>query len=103
MSELMSVALLGETDIQDVAELFKVMSDPTRLRILSALATDELAVGEIAEAVDMSMSAVSHQLQLLRHARLVRRERRGREVYYALDDEHVEQLVRAGLDHCCHQ
>lgn len=97
-------ALVGEDEetLLALADLFKMMSDPTRLRILAALSNQELPVGEIATLLDMSMSAVSHQLGLLRRARLVRWQRQGREVYYALDDQHIELLFRAGLDHCCH-
>ena len=96
------VSLLEPRTAQDLADLFQVMSDPTRLQIISALFGRELNVGEIAAALEMSMSAVSHQLRLLRNSRLVRWQRRGREVYYMLDDEHIEVLYRAGLDHCCH-
>jgi len=87
---------------QDLANLFQVLSDPTRVQIISALLGRELNVGEIAAALGLSLSAVSHQLRLLRNSRLVRWERKGREVYYLLDDEHIEVLYRAGLDHCCH-
>ena len=100
--EAAPVALLEPRMAQDLANLFQVLSDPTRVQIISALLGRELNVGEIAAALGLSLSAVSHQLRLLRNSRLVRWERKGREVYYLLDDEHIEVLYRAGLDHCCH-
>ena len=95
-------ALGDEQMMQSLAELFKVMSDPTRLRILAALLEEGQRVGDLASRLDMSMSAISHQLGLLRRSRLVRWQRSGREVYYALDDDHIALLFRAGLEHCCH-
>jgi len=85
--------------LADLAELFKVFADPTRLRILSALAAGELCVRHLGEAVGMSQSAVSHQLALLRQARLVRARRLGKEIYYVLDDAHVGDILAVGLDH----
>ncbi|MBU0494721.1 MAG: metalloregulator ArsR/SmtB family transcription factor [Chloroflexi bacterium] len=87
-----------------LAELFKALGDPTRVRILSALrgAAAELCVCDIAATLGMSQSAVSHQLRLLRTLRLVRHRKDGRMVYYALDDEHVERLLAEGLDHVGH-
>jgi ArsR family transcriptional regulator len=87
-----------------LAELFKALSDPTRVRILSALrgADAELCVCDLAATLGMSQSAVSHQLRLLRTLRLVRYRKDGRMVYYSLDDEHVERLLAEGLDHMGH-
>jgi len=85
-----------------LAELFKVLGDPTRVRILSALRGAELCVCDIAATLGMSQSAVSHQLRLLRTLRLVKNRKAGRMVYYALDDEHVERLLAEGLDHVEH-
>jgi DNA-binding transcriptional ArsR family regulator len=89
----------AQARLADLGELFKVFSDPTRLRILSALTAGELCVRHLGEAVGMSQSAVSHQLAILRQARLVRARRLGKEVYYALDDEHVSAILAVGLDH----
>ena len=86
----------------ELAELFRAMSDPSRLRILAVLTEGELNVGAIAAQVDMSESAVSHQLRGLRQMRLVRAEKLGREVYYQLDDNHVVELFRLGLEHVQH-
>ena len=82
-----------------MAEIFKVLSDPTRLRICSLLAEAELCVSDLAALLDISESAASHQLRLLRSLRLVRHRRDGKMVFYALDDEHVIGLIRQGLDH----
>lgn len=81
------------------AEIFKMLADPNRLRLLLALAGEELCVCDLAELVGTSASAVSHQLRLLRTARLVKFRRVGKMVYYQLDDEHVGKLLREGLKH----
>jgi ArsR family transcriptional regulator len=85
-----------------LAELFGALGDPTRLRIISALLAGERNVGDIALAVGMTQSAVSHQLRGLRQIRIVRATKLGREVYYALDDDHVADLFTRGLDHVKH-
>lgn len=81
------------------AEIFKMLADPNRLRLLHALAQEELCVCDLAELVETTASAVSHQLRLLRTARLVRYRREGKMVYYRLDDAHVESLLKEGLRH----
>ncbi len=85
-----------------LADLFSALSDPTRLRIISALLDEEMNVGEIAARLGMTESAVSHQLRGLRQMRLVRSRKEGRQVFYALDDDHVSKLYRLGLDHVEH-
>jgi ArsR family transcriptional regulator, lead/cadmium/zinc/bismuth-responsive transcriptional repressor len=85
--------------VQVLAETFRVLGDPTRVRILDALSTGELCVCDIATMVGISESAVSHQLRLLRGMRLVRPRRSGRQVYYAVDDQHIVELLRQGLTH----
>jgi DNA-binding transcriptional ArsR family regulator len=85
-----------------LAETFKALSDPTRVRIVSLLADAELCVYDLAGALDMSQSAVSHQLRTLRDLRLVRWRREGRQIFYTLDDDHVADLFRRGLDHVAH-
>lgn len=95
-------AALPAATIERLASLFGALADPTRLRIVEALAGGELSVGSLAATVGLSHSAVSHQLQLLRHLGLVRARREGRAVYYALDDDHVLTLFRQGLDHVAH-
>ena len=85
-----------------VAQLFKALSDPTRVRIISALSHTELCVYDLAATLGMSQSAVSHQLRWLREIRLVRYRKEGRHVYYQLDDEHISELFRCGLEHVAH-
>jgi len=85
-----------------LARTFKALSDPTRVRIISALSCNELCVHELAACLGMSQSAVSHQLRTLRRMRLVRFHKEGRHVYYALDDEHIHDLFRQGLEHVEH-
>jgi ArsR family transcriptional regulator len=92
-------ALIGTDDVIDLAETFRVLGDPTRVRILDALSHGELCVCDLAALVSMSESAVSHQLRLLRNLRLVRPRRDGRMVFYALDDRHIITLFRQGLRH----
>ena len=85
-----------------LAQIFKALSDPTRVRIISALSQNELCVHELAACLGMSQSATSHQLHTLREMRLVRSRKEGRHVYYTLDDEHIHDLFRQGLEHVEH-
>ena len=87
---------------EHVARIFHALSDPTRVRLVSALAGGELSVSDLADALGMTLSAVSHQLALLRRLRIVRARRDGRNVYYSLDDEHVYSLFRRALEHVSH-
>ncbi len=84
---------------QPLADVFKVLGDPTRLRILHTLMDGELCVRDIAEQIQMGQSAVSHQLRILRDARLVQFRRDGKVVYYSLADNHVFTLLAVGLEH----
>ena len=95
-------ALIDDQRAAELAEVFKALGDPTRLRLLSGLVTSELCVGELAALLGMTVSAVSHQLKLLWRLHLVRRRREGRHIYYALDDEHILGLYQAGLSHIEH-
>ncbi len=92
---------LDERTAVQLAELFDVFGDPSRVRLISVLAAGEQNVSALAEAVGLSASAVSHQLRMLRQLRLVVARKEGRQVYYALD-EHVAHLYRFGLDHIRH-
>lgn len=85
-----------------LAELYKNFSDPTRLKILYELSHGDLYVQEIAARLGMSPSAISHQLRILRNVRLVRFEKEGKGVRYALDDDHVEDILRIGVAHVNH-
>lgn len=91
--------MLSEREFLFMAELFKALGDYTRVRILYALSINELCVCALAEVLDMSQSAISHQLRLLRAAKLVRYRKEGKNVFYALDDDHVRNLVTQGLKH----
>ncbi|MDR3211917.1 MAG: metalloregulator ArsR/SmtB family transcription factor [Planctomycetota bacterium] len=85
--------------LQRTAELFQVLSDPSRLRIINALLIRETRVGELVILSGLSQPAISHHLQVLRQTRLVRYRRQGKEVFYALDDQHVGTLFHQGLLH----
>ena len=91
--------LLPEEDICDLADFFKVFGDSSRLKVLWALRHGELGVTHLAELIGMSIPAVSHQLKILRHGRLVRTRRDGKNIYYSLADEHVEKILDLGLEH----
>lgn len=93
-----SPALDPET-AQALADTFRVLGDPTRIRLIAAMAVAERCVGDLASLVGMSESAVSHQLRMLRATRLVRTRRAGRQVFYSLDDGHIVALFHQGLSH----
>jgi DNA-binding transcriptional ArsR family regulator len=86
-----------------LSNLFRALSDPTRVRIIDLLLDCELSVGEIDARLAMSESAVSHQLRGLRLQRIVRSRKQGRQVFYCLDDEHVAELYRRGYQHMEHE
>lgn len=89
----------AEEKLYDLAELFKVFGDTTRVKILYALFADEMCVCDIAALLNMSQSAISHQLRVLKQSRLVKFRRQGKVVYYSLDDEHIKQIFDQGLSH----
>ena len=91
--------LLNATQIFDVANTFKLLGEPSRLKIVFSLLSDELCVCDIAASIDSTISAVSHQLRLLRSAKLVKYRKEGKMVYYSLDDQHVDKLVNEALKH----
>ena len=91
--------LLPAATVEVLAETFRVLGDPTRVRILDALARGELCVCDLASLVGMSESAVSHQLRLLRTMRLVRPRRAGRQVFYSVDDHHILELLALAGTH----
>ena len=88
-----------EEELFDLAELFKIFGDSTRIRILFVLSKSELCVYDIAEALSMTQSAVSHQLKVLRQARLIRNRREGKQIFYSLADEHVSTIIAMGIEH----
>ncbi|SHE95060.1 MULTISPECIES: ArsR/SmtB family transcription factor [Caloramator] len=83
----------------DLAEFFKVFGDSTRIKIMYALFEHEMCVCDIAALLNMTQSAVSHQLRVLKQARLVKYRKEGKVVYYSLDDEHIKDIVKEGLEH----
>ncbi|KPL86599.1 MAG: ArsR family transcriptional regulator [Ardenticatenia bacterium] len=90
---------LDEATAVALADLFKALADPTRVRLIACLLEGEMCVHELTDAVGPSQSAVSHQLRLLRAMRLVNTRREGRHVYYSLADDHVATLLQVGLEH----
>ncbi len=93
--------LEGNTIIR-LSDIFKAMGDPTRLKIIHALSSGEMCVCDIAAALGMEHSAISHQLRLLRNLRVVKFHREGKAAVYSLDDEHVLELFNEGLEHARH-
>ena len=85
--------------LEQIAELFKAFADPTRVQILSLLAQKERCVGDIAEAVALSQSAISHQLRILKQMHLIKFRREGKNILYSLADDHVRTILQMGLEH----
>ena len=102
-TELLCRALEGklppEDDLYDLAELFKVFGDSTRIRILFVLFESEACVRGLAEVLNMTDSAISHQLRLLKNSKLVKARREGKSVFYSLADDHVRSIVAQGMEH----
>ncbi|MBB5337472.1 ArsR/SmtB family transcription factor [Pectinatus brassicae] len=94
--------LLDNTTTLRLAETFKILGDPTRIKILTLLSDNEMCVCDIAEALQMGQSAISHQLRILRGARLVKFRKEGKEAWYSLDDDHVVVLMNQCLQHISH-
>lgn len=90
-----------EDRLVDLAELFKVFGDSTRVRILYSLLEREKNVGEISEELTMNQSAISHQLRILKQSDLVKVRRDGKSMIYSLADDHVESIIKIGMDHIC--
>ncbi len=88
-----------EESLYDLAELFKVFGDSTRIKIIWALFEEEMCVCDIAHLLNMTHSAISHQLRVLKQARLVKPRREGKNMYYSLDDRHIEEIFNQGLSH----
>lgn len=92
-----------EERLYDVADLFKVLGDSTRVKILYAILQEEMCVCDIAALLGMTQSAISHQLRVLKQARLVKFKKEGKVVYYSLDDEHVKNIFKQGFEHLAHK
>ena len=95
--------MLEERQLSAVSGFFKVLGDETRMKIINALAHGELCVSDLAAALEMTQSAVSHQLKLLRMAHQVKARREGKSIYYSLDDQHVIDILEEALTHIRHK
>lgn len=93
---------LDEETLFVVSQTFKALSDPTRIRILNLLCTDEHSVNDIAEVLDLGQSTVSHQLRFLKNLRLVKYRREGTTLYYSKDDDHIMNLLMQAIEHATH-
>ncbi|MFJ3391049.1 MULTISPECIES: ArsR/SmtB family transcription factor [unclassified Lysinibacillus] len=93
---------LDEETLFVVSQTFKALSDPTRIRILNLLCTDEHAVNDIAKVLDLGQSTVSHQLRFLKNLRLVKYRREGTTLYYSTDDDHIMNLLMQAIEHATH-
>lgn len=91
--------LLDDDKIIDIAELFKIFGDSTRVKIINVLLNGELCVSEIQNKLNVSQSAVSHQLRILKDSKLVKYRKEGKEMYYFLADNHVEKIFKMGWEH----
>jgi DNA-binding transcriptional ArsR family regulator len=97
-----SISTLNENTATSLAELFASLSDPTRVRILGVLMVGEVNVGDLVQLMGLSKSAISHQLRILRDRQVIRTRKQGRQVFIALDDDHIGELFQRGLDHIVH-
>lgn len=91
--------MIGEEDVSDVSEIFKALGDPTRMKIMHSLSIEELCVCDLAKLINMSVSAVSHHLRILRNLRLVKHKKEGKMVLYSLDDHHITDLISSCIEH----
>ena len=97
--ERMNETMPDETELYDLAELFKVFGDSTRIRILFVLFNEEICVCDIAETLGMTQSAISHQLRILKKSKLVKSRREGKSIFYSLADDHVKTIIAQGREH----
>lgn len=88
-----------ETELYDLADLFKIFGDSTRIQILSVLSDTEVCVCDLAKALNMTQSAISHQLRILKQNKLVKSRREGKSIYYSLADDHVRTIINQGREH----
>jgi len=99
---LAKAELVDDATAYKAAEFFKILADPTRIKILQTLSKREMCVCDIAAVLEMGQSAISHQLRLLRSARLVKYRKEGKMAWYSLDDDHIANMLLQGLDHVDH-
>ena len=91
--------LLNEEKLIDLAELFKIFGDSTRIKIINILLEDELCVNDISKKINVSQSAISHQLRILKSSKLVKYRKDANMIYYSLDDEHIKKIFELGCEH----
>lgn len=97
--KIVSKTMPEETELYDLAELFKIFGDSTRIRILFVLFEAEVCVCDLAEVLNMTQSAISHQLQILKQSKLVKTRREGKSIFYSLADDHVRTIIAQGQEH----
>ena len=97
--EKVNAKMPPENDILDLAELFKVFGDSTRMRILFVLISEEVCVCDLATTLNMTQSAISHQLAILKRSKLIKSRREGKSAFYSLADEHVKTIIKQGMEH----
>ena len=97
--KIVNETLPEETELYDLAELFKVFGDTTRIKIIYALFEEEMCVCDIADLLNMTQSAISHQLKSLKNAKLVKLRKEGKTVFYSLDDDHINKLLKVSFEH----
>ena len=97
--DLVDEKMPPEEELQELAELFRIFGDPTRLKILYVLLCSEMCVQDIADLLGMNQSAISHQLRVLKQIRLVKSRRDGKTIFYSLADDHIASIMGQGLDH----
>ena len=97
--QIVNETMPEETELYDLAELFKVFGDSTRIRILYVLFEAEVCVCDLAAALNMTQSAISHQLKILKQSRLVKSRREGKSIFYSLADAHVRTIISQGMEH----
>lgn len=93
--------IFDEEKLYDLADLFRIFGDTTRIKILYTLRNQELCVNDLAQSLNMTQSAVSHQLKILRQSKLVRNRREGKSLFYSLNDHHVVTIIDQGMEHIC--
>jgi len=102
VTEPLKNKLLAEDEVNNVAEIFKILGDGTRIRIIDALFHNELCVCDIADILKMSQSAISHQLRLMRTTRILKQRKEGKNVYYSLEDQHIKDILGQCINHIKH-
>lgn len=101
MEDITEKNIFDEEKLYDLADLFRIFGDTTRIKILYTLRNQELCVNDLAQSLNMTQSAVSHQLKILRQSKLVRNRREGKSLFYSLNDHHVVTIIDQGMEHIC--